>query len=348
MSSALCNPKELSLYSHPNKKLFDHLLRGFNHIKDQIDRSKLSFDKYNADDIKLASKIAYIFHDFAKSTPFFQDYMKEIMEKGESKNRSKNKSHSHLSAIVGYSVGIKVLKCEVLAVLVYASIKLHHSNIKDFDKVLIISDEDKNLLEKQFLSLKKYSKEINCTFQTLLEKANIDYTFDMEYTKESFGDLWNLKKTLRKNKKALCNKEKHTNDIKEIEPYLTLLFIFSSIIYGDKSEAILKQDIDKTKLGRSPWRFDIVNNYITNLSNNSPINKIRKDIYQDALNNIETLDLKNNKILTLTVPTGGGKTLTSLAIATKINEILKKNGKIIYSLPFTSLIEQNQNVLKIF
>ncbi len=346
MSSAQCNPIELNLYSHPDKKLLDHLSRGFHHIKEQVDQSKLSFERYAIDDVKLAAKIAYIFHDFAKSTPYFQSYMQEIMEKGKSKSRSKKKSHSHLSAIVGYSVGKNILISEELAIFIYAAIKLHHSNIRDFSLILTIVDDDIKLLKDQFLSLKKYSEEIGYIFQTLLNQAKIDYSFHIEYTDKHFEDLLSLKKTLRKYKRIFSDKNKFTDDIKELESYLAFLFIFSSITYGDKSEAIFKTELYKTKLEKSPWSFNIVNEFVTSLTNDSPINKIRKAIYLEALTNIETLNLKNNKILTLTVPTGGGKTLTSLAIATKINEILDKRGKIIYSLPFTSLIEQNQNVFK--
>jgi|LSQX01.1.fsa_nt_gb CRISPR-associated endonuclease/helicase Cas3 len=70
--------------------------------------------------------------------------------------------------------------------------------------------------------------------------------------------------------------------------------------------------------------------------NERRINKIRQEI------SVECLQFADNKegIYTLTVPTGGGKTLSSLRFALKHIE-LKDKDRIIYILPFTTIIEQN-------
>ena len=64
---------------------------------------------------------------------------------------------------------------------------------------------------------------------------------------------------------------------------------------------------------------------------------------------LENIDLEK-KIYSLNVPTGTGKTLTSLNFALKLKEILNQkknyNPKIIYCLPFTSIIDQNYSVLE--
>ena len=58
----------------------------------------------------------------------------------------------------------------------------------------------------------------------------------------------------------------------------------------------------------------------------------------------------DNKILSLNVPTGTGKTLTSLSFSLKLRERLKNEGKItpriIYALPFLSIIDQNYDVFE--
>jgi CRISPR-associated endonuclease/helicase Cas3 len=71
------------------------------------------------------------------------------------------------------------------------------------------------------------------------------------------------------------------------------------------------------------------------------INKYRKDILQQCINAADNLP----GLFSLTVPTGGGKTLSSLAFA--MQHALKYGMKrIIYVIPYTSIIEQNADVFR--
>jgi len=73
----------------------------------------------------------------------------------------------------------------------------------------------------------------------------------------------------------------------------------------------------------------------------SEIGRIRNDILKSC---IEASFLPPG-FFTLTVPTGGGKTLSSLAFA--LNHCIKNNlDRIIYTIPYTSIIEQNAEVFK--
>ena len=71
------------------------------------------------------------------------------------------------------------------------------------------------------------------------------------------------------------------------------------------------------------------------------VNKIRESILSDCIQAAE----KEPGIFSLTVPTGGGKTISSMAFALKHAEKYGKK-RIIYVIPFTSIIEQNSKVFR--
>lgn len=84
-----------------------------------------------------------------------------------------------------------------------------------------------------------------------------------------------------------------------------------------------------------------LNNVLSSFSDKGIINEKRAAILKSCLSKA---DMKRG-LFTLTVPTGGGKTLSSMAFA--IKHLLKnKMDRIIYVIPYTSIIEQNAKVFK--
>jgi CRISPR-associated endonuclease/helicase Cas3 len=89
-----------------------------------------------------------------------------------------------------------------------------------------------------------------------------------------------------------------------------------------------------------PRALELLEKKITSFGDPSgEVNIARKVVYDDCI----TAALHDRGIFSLTVPTGGGKTLSSLAFALK-HAIKNGHKKIIYVIPFTSIIEQNASV----
>lgn len=109
--------------------------------------------------------------------------------------------------------------------------------------------------------------------------------------------------------------------------------------YADKEKAALRGGYDSIDL-----LYERFSEYIDKLRSNSEkkeLNKIRDDIFNQCS---KKAGLKPG-LFSLTVPTGGGKTLSSMAFA--LNH-MKLNGlnRVFYVIPYTSIIEQNAEVFR--
>lgn len=81
--------------------------------------------------------------------------------------------------------------------------------------------------------------------------------------------------------------------------------------------------------------------YLSNFRADSEVNRLRADI----LTNVRRSSSLEPGLFSLTVPTGGGKTLASLAFALD-HAIAQKMNRVIYVIPFTSIVEQNAQVFR--
>ena len=77
-----------------------------------------------------------------------------------------------------------------------------------------------------------------------------------------------------------------------------------------------------------------------NVRYNEPINQKRRNILKEC---IDSGKISKEMLLSLTVPTGGGKTISSMAFALN-NAVKNGRQRIIYVIPYTSIIEQNAKV----
>jgi CRISPR-associated endonuclease/helicase Cas3 len=124
--------------------------------------------------------------------------------------------------------------------------------------------------------------------------------------------------------------------------------LYSALVDADFLDT--EKHMDSNKAALRSYKYSIeelqiqLNQYLSKLQSNSkstPVNSIRSQVLENCLNAAE----QACGLFSLTVPTGGGKTLSSMAFALKH---AKKWGfkRIIYVIPFTSIIEQNADVFR--
>lgn len=129
---------------------------------------------------------------------------------------------------------------------------------------------------------------------------------------------------------------------------LWVRMLFSCLIDADRLDTEAYMDADKSAQ-RSNWpdmqalldQFDpfMASKSIT--AETTPVNLLRADILRQCREKAQDAP----GLFSLTVPTGGGKTLSSLAFAL---EHAKRFGKrrIIYVIPYTSIIEQTADIFR--
>ncbi len=125
--------------------------------------------------------------------------------------------------------------------------------------------------------------------------------------------------------------------------------LFSCLVDADYLDTEKFLDSSRSKQrGRYPGIKELHERFWNNFTvlrekadHSLPVNVQRERVLVDCLRAAD----KQPGIFSLTVPTGGGKTLSSLAFA--VNHA-RKHGKrrIIYVIPFTSIIEQNAGVFR--
>ena len=361
------------MYSHLDKLLVDHLQKVGNSCRQNLFLKKLNLDGYiDFDILKDISYLIGVSHDFGKATVYFQEYLKE---KNESKKMEmKNKAevhHSFISALFTCYVIKKYLLAkdllsekyyQYLPVIGFLVVKRHHGNLDDAFNEVILDSKDEKVLEKQFNAID--FKIINNIYNQLFSKIN--FKFDYNFFRDNIINakpiyIYNeIDRYEKKYIRDLNHQEKKLiNNLNEEDTlfyYFTTLLLYSLLLDADKTDAANLQEIKRIKIDK-----DIVDDYKLYLfkdinKKKKEINKIRNEIYNETINSLQRLNLEKDKILSLNVPTGTGKTLASLSFALKLKAKIEQEKKykprIIYSLPYLSIIDQNfaifEDVFKFF
>ena len=310
-----------------------------------ISQKSLNFNGLTKDQIKEICILIAACHDFGKSTIFFQDYIQSKIDDSPYRGNKEDKSHSLISGLFGwYMLEKKLAKNEqveerwksFLPFAVLVAIEGHHGYYTSIEEILkkVADGTCSGLLSRQLLNIQQ--EIFTYEFDGFHLKHGSD--FNLEIIKQ----IWKrLRKIHRKYKKKPINNQ--------IEHRILGLLLYSILLEADK--AYLASD-NPEQYEREPIDIpgDIVDKYVESLNSDATINKERKKAYTSTIRAVEDFPLEE-RVHSITLPTGLGKTLLAASWAIKLRSRLKKKGvssRIIVSLPFLSIIEQTDDVYKRF
>ena len=335
------------------KFLKDHLSEVGNAIERLISQKSLS----NPLLIPQVGYLLGIAHDFGKYTSFFQDYLLH-----DKKDNQLRHHHGFISAVFAAYLINKLhesnkISDKYLPLFAYFVVLHHHGDLNALELDIV---KTKDLKEKDFISapepwrgkLKALQKQledihnslslIEKEYEELLRQVSVK-----DLTIKDFLNSWfDILSLLHKLQYHLINNESEET---RVNYFVTILLLYSLLIDADKKDAA---DIGVIKRREIPG--DLVDRYREiaphiDTKATTGITGIRNEIYTNVVKKASEVNLSNH-IFTLTAPTGTGKTLASFSCALKLRERLReKKGfmpRIIYSLPFTSIIDQNYEVIK--
>lgn len=343
-------------WSHPDKPLERHV-NGV--ISNTIKLSRnLSADKW--------AVLAAIFHDLGKINPNFQEKLKP------NPNPQGYANHAYLSAyaffgafgcirsnteIITKWLGIeKLTQNDLIALSVI--IAKHHGNLPDFSPT-----------DRSYAGAFILSKEENKALHKFLN-SRTDLPID-DFAKIYFPELSSFEEILRNEKiqkgyieRFIFNADTNKN---ALDFYLDTQFAFACLIQADKTDAakfdfLIQETKADSVLADTLIDYNRENvtvfcqnyhcqlqEYLEKLNQESELNRLRTEIRQDAVQKIQIGLKEERRVFELASPTGSGKTLMLISLASEIMNETKKDLRIIYALPFLSITEQVEaEILKIF
>jgi CRISPR-associated endonuclease/helicase Cas3 len=340
-------------YSHPGRLLKEHLKYVGEEAGRMLDHPALPARS-------LLSKAAHftgLSHDLGKFTTYFQ---KHLMGEKVGNNTS---NHAFISATLGAYITIKrfadfpdILGKEFIPLLCFLVIHRHHGNLKYPRELLPRTrkslkkwPDDIKKLDNEFYSSFKAMKDqlkdlyinwdcIYCDLKELGIAVEVGEFLKNQPVVEVFTELENMYFKLEE----LSKKDEGM----AARICLWGQLLFSALVDADKFSAAGMERFPRIHI-----QENIVEKY---LSQNFPkprheLDKLRSEFHKEVKEKVRQLLSEGieRRLLSITAPTGMGKTFASLDAALRIrNALEEKWGKeyaprIIYALPFINIIEQN-------
>ncbi|GKU82019.1 CRISPR-associated helicase Cas3' [Niallia sp. NCCP-28] len=278
-------------------------------------------------EVKHVAGLAGMLHDLGKYTNEFRTYILEAVNNPDAPPKRGSVDHSTAGGKILYELFHTKQITEYkgkLAEIVGNAIISHHSYLKDY-----LNDE----LESNYL--KRVREKDLPEFELSKQKF-----FELVISKKDFMNY--VEKAAKELEKYLKKDPSKTSEQKYM--FLTK-FVFSTLIDADRTNTrLFEENQNYTPKENHSILFETyyqrlmerIESFQQHEHVNTPINILRKQMSEQC----DRFAKKTSGIYTLSIPTGGGKTLASLRYALKHAKLYDKK-HIIYIVPYTTIIEQN-------
>ncbi|MFC4620181.1 CRISPR-associated helicase Cas3' [Camelliibacillus cellulosilyticus] len=280
--------------------------------------------------------LAGMLHDMGKYSNEFREYILEAVNNPESPPKKGSVDHSTAGGKLLFEAlhsDGEIVPYKIIAEIIGNVIISHHSGLQDFLTPDLDSDYLKRVNEK---NIEKFEEIKTRFFESVINKPEFK-----AFIKQCEDELLNYIK------RNISPKKAHRSQL--IFMFLTK-YIFSCLIDADRTDTRCFEE--RTLPNLPSGQVDLFKKFygrlmkhIENL-NQSPhshtlINRLRAEMSTICDDFAE----RPSGIYTLSIPTGGGKTLASLRYALK-HAIKHNKDRIIYVVPYTTIIEQNADEVK--
>lgn len=277
--------------------------------------------------VKHLAGLAGVLHDLGKYSDDFQVYIREAVANPDSPTKRGTVDHSTAGGKLLYDLFHKRGKTaleRVLAEVMGNVIISHHSYLQDY-----LNDS----LQSPYLKRVK-KKELNQTTEvreSLFRSVITEDDFN-SYTKLAIKEL------------EVFIQGSSGEKLAENLMFLTK-YLFSTLIDADRTDSMMFEEglseiamEDRRKLFERYYSklMQQLNLFEENVASDNRIGQLRKEMSKQC----EQYAENRPGIYTLSIPTGGGKTLASLRYALR-HALKYGKERIIYIVPYTTIIEQN-------
>lgn len=346
-------------YSHPPENERDGVLL-LDHLTDVANRSchvvpDSAFTPNGEPVESVVKTLAYV-HDLGKATTYFQHH---ILEGSTEPENSLLRHHAPIGSFAAYYAldvqGFSTQTC----LAGFIAVGKHHGRLGDMVNYVFqrvhrrenVSARNQSSTERRQSAIAKQIKDIDDNVPSIADEM-IRKATNNEGTWDKFSSTFADLLTIIESKVATSNGHGVDRNAVSNSCYELALECWGSLVLADKTSAA--SEINAETQPEETYKpvqpdFEQLDAFVADLeeesradpngSRDEQLNHHRSSARNTVIDNAKQFAQNGGGVATLTLPTGMGKTLSGLSAALTIRDELSHK-RVVYALPFTSIIDQ--------